>query len=72
MTVRDAKRKRSLVITERQARMLSGRGLRLGIGISEFLRRVLDDPNVHEAMDRMEPRDESPDAYLKRVAEGGS
>ncbi len=66
----DAKKTKSLVITERQISMLSGRGRKLGLGISEYLRRLLDDPNVIAAMDKMEPDHDSPDEYLKRIAEG--
>jgi macrodomain Ter protein organizer (MatP/YcbG family) len=71
MTERDAKKKKAFVVTERQIRMLSGRGRKLGLGLSEYLRRLLDDANVIEAMDKMEAASqESPDDYLRRVAEG--
>jgi len=72
MNERDAKKKKAFVVTERQIRMLSGRGRKLGLGLSEYLRRVLDDANVIAAMDKMNPvdePDESPDSYIQRITQ---
>ncbi len=67
----DVKKTKSLVLTNRQISTLSGRARRMGVGISEYLRRLLDDPNVIAAMDRIEGvAKDSPDEYIERIAKG--
>ena len=54
------KQKVTIVLAERQIRGLSQEAqTRFGVGISEFLRRALDDPGVQTAIAAM-PRYEAP------------
>ena len=53
----DSKEKKSLTLTGRQWKSLANNGRALGVGISEYLRRLLDNEKVREAMNDMLPRE---------------